>query len=148
MAFLPSRLWGMGRYQPSRYFLDGSPSQIKMWRTPCSIASSSFAMRWWDGKVGGKTPLPHPKGTSGPSCLPGTSSRPSTATPYPLVCAMGLQLRLAVLRKITPHYESWGVVGEQGACASSILVSLFKHWLSIAPGELGGSMCLSGTQQP
>lgn len=24
----------------------------------------------------------------------------------------------------------------------------FEHWFSIAPGELGGSMCLSGTRQP
>lgn len=46
----------------------------------------------------------------------------------------------------TPDTRARGRRGEQGVCASSISVSLFK--LSIAPGEPGGSMCLSGTQQP
>lgn len=149
MAHFLSPCPGMGGYQRTRHFLGCSPSRIKMGKTAWSIASQSFALGWercqWEEKL---PSLIQRKFRQLPACQ-APWHIPAQAVPVPPVCALGLQLRGKENHPPTQEMGgSRGAAGEQGVCASSILVSLFKHWLSIAPGELRGSVCLSGTQQP
>lgn len=119
-----------------------------MGKTLWSIASPIFALGGKQYQSEIKIPISHLDKIWAYARLPGSMTCASTAIPALLVCAVGLQLRQAVPRKFSPHMSAEECQGEPGVCASSILVSDFKHCLSMAPGEQGGSMCLSGTQQP
>lgn len=124
MAFLPSCL-GMGGYWPSRHFLDGSPSRIKMGKTAWSIASPSFALGWERCHQEEKLPSLIQRKLRQPPACQAPWHVPAQPPPAPPVCAMGLQLRQAVPRKITPQHKSRGAAGgARSVCILHFVVSL------------------------